>query len=68
MPVCIVSLGCQIHICKHQRLFLTNESGTFEVHIPSVASVKMEASDNNVLVLSDSKEDVCPTLDLSYTS
>lgn len=35
-------------------VILTNESGTSIVQIPTVATVKLEPNDDNVLVLSDS--------------
>ena len=49
-------------------VLLTNEYGASTVNVPSMASVKIESSDNDVLVLLDTDEDVCYVVDLSYTS
>ena len=49
-------------------VILTNESGTSTVQIPTVATVKLEPNDDNVLVLSDSGDDICAAVDLSDIS
>jgi len=49
-------------------VILTNESGTSTVQIPSVATVKLEPSDDSVFVLSDSEDDICAAVDLSDVS
>ena len=49
-------------------VILTNEYGTSSVQIPSVAIVKLEPTDDSVLVLSDSKDDICIVVDISDTS
>ena len=49
-------------------IMLTNESSTSTVQIPYVAHVKLEPTDDSVLVLSDSKDDICAFVDLSNTS
>jgi hypothetical protein len=49
-------------------VILTNESGTSTVQIPSIAHIKVEPLDDSVLVLLDSKDDICVYIDLSNTS
>lgn len=49
-------------------IFLTNESGTSIIKVPSVATVKLEPIDNSVLVLSYSKGDICIVVVCSNTS
>ena len=49
-------------------VLLTNESGASTVNVHSMATVKIEPSDDDVLVLLDSDEEVCPVVDLSDTS
>ena len=49
-------------------VLLTNKYGASTVNMPTVATVKIEPSDNDVLVLLDSDEDVCHVVDLSDTS
>jgi hypothetical protein len=49
-------------------VLLTNESGASTVNVPSMANVKIEATNNDVLVLLDSDDEVCPVVDLSDTS
>ena len=49
-------------------VLLTNESGAFIVNVPSMATVKIKPSGDDVLVLLDSDEDVCLVVDLSNTS
>jgi hypothetical protein len=47
---------------------LTNESNTFTVQILTVTTVKLEPNDDSVLVLSNSKDDICVDVDLSDIS
>ena len=47
---------------------MTNESGTSTVQISSVGIVKLEPIDDSVLVLSDSEDDICASVDLSNKS
>ena len=49
-------------------VLLTNESGTSIVQIFSVATNKLEPTDDSVFVLSDSKDDICTSLDILNTS
>jgi hypothetical protein len=49
-------------------VILTNESDTSTYQISSVATVKLEFTDNNVFVLLDTKDDICAYVDLSNTS
>ena len=49
-------------------VILTNESGTSTVQIPSTTHVKVEPIDDRVLLLSDSEDDICASVDLSNTS
>ena len=49
-------------------VILTNESDTSTVQIPYVAHVKLESTDDSVLVLTDSENDMCAFVDLSNTS
>ena len=44
---------------------LTNESGTSTIQIPFVATIKLEPTNDSVFVLSNSKDDICASLDLS---
>jgi hypothetical protein len=46
----------------------TYESGASTVNMHSMAIVKIEPSDDNVLVLLDSDEEICLVVDLSDTS
>jgi hypothetical protein len=48
-------------------ILLTNESGPTTVNVPSMATVNIP-SDDDVLVLLDLDEDVCPIDDFFYTS
>ena len=48
--------------------FLTNEYGAYTVNAPTVATVKIEPSDDDIIVLLDSDVDVCSVVDLSDTS
>lgn len=48
-------------------IILTNKYGTSNVQVPNVATIKIEADDNNVLVMSNSNNDICIVVDLSYT-
>lgn len=47
---------------------LTNEPSTGANMISSVAIVKLESTNNDVLVLSNYNGEVCPIIDLSDTS
>ena len=47
---------------------LTNEFSASTVNVPTVNTVKIESSDDDVLVLLDSDEDVCHVVDLSDIS
>lgn len=47
---------------------LTIEFGASTIQAPSVATVNIERTDGNVLVLSDSNDDVCYVVDLYNTS
>ena len=49
-------------------IILTNASGASTVQIPFVALVKLEPTHDNMFVLSDSKVDICASVDLSNTS
>jgi hypothetical protein len=49
-------------------VILTNESGTSTVQVPSIVTVKLEPTDDSVIVLSDSEDDICAAVDLSDTS
>ena len=49
-------------------VILTNEFGTSTVEIPSVPIVKLESTDNSVLVYSDSDDDICVAINLSDKS
>ena len=49
-------------------IILTNESGTSIVQIPSVTTVKLELTDDSVLVLSDSEDDICVAVNISDRS
>ena len=49
-------------------VLLTNESGASTINVPSMATVEIQPSDNDVLVLLDSDEEVCLVVDLSDTS
>ena len=49
-------------------VLLTNESGASTVNVHSIVTVKIEPSEDDVLVLLDSDEDVCPIVDLFDTS
>ena len=49
-------------------IVLTNNSCTSTVQLPLVANVKVEPSDDTILLLSDSDGDVCPVVDLFDTS
>jgi hypothetical protein len=49
-------------------VILTNESNTFTVQILTVTTVKLEPNDDSVLVLSNSKDDICVDVDLSDIS
>ena len=46
-------------------VILKNKSRTSTVQIPFVATVKLEPTDDNVFVLSDSEDDICASVDLS---
>ena len=48
-------------------VILTNKSGTSTIQIPYVVTVKLETTDDSVFVLSDSKDDICASVDLSNT-
>ena len=49
-------------------VILTNKSGTSTIQIPSVTTVRLEPTDDSVLVLSDSEDEICVAVDLSDTS
>ena len=49
-------------------ILLINESGASYVNVHCMAIVKIKSSDNDVLMLLDSDEDVCHGVDISYTS
>jgi hypothetical protein len=49
-------------------VLLTNESGASTVNVLSMATVKIEPTNDDVLVLLDSDEEVCHVVDLSDTS
>ena len=49
-------------------VLLTNEYSAFTVNMPSMATIKIEPSDDDFLVLLDSNEDVCHVVDHSDTS
>lgn len=49
-------------------MILTNELVTFTIKIPSLATDKLEPIDDDVLVLFDSKDDVCDAIELFNTS
>ena len=53
---------------KAYIILLTNESGASTVNVPSMATVKIKPSDDDILVLLDSDEYVCHVVDLSDTS
>ena len=53
---------------KAYIVLLTNESGASTVNVPSMATVKIKPSDDDILVLLDSDEYVCHVVDLSDTS
>lgn len=46
---------------------LANEQGTSTVQVPSVAIVKLEPTDDIVLMLSNLKNDICNVVDLFDT-
>jgi hypothetical protein len=48
-------------------VILTNEFGTSIVQIISIATVKLEVIDDNVVVLLDFEDDICAFVDLSNT-
>ena len=45
-------------------VILTNESRTSTVQVPSVVTVKLEPTDDSVIVLLDSEDDICVVVDL----
>lgn len=47
---------------------MTNKYGTSIVHIPRIATVKLEPIDDNILVMLDAHDDVCHEVDLFDTS
>ena len=49
-------------------VLLTNESGASTVNVSSIATVKIEPSDDDVLVLLDLDKEVCPIVDPSDIS
>ena len=49
-------------------VLLTNESSASNVNVPSMATVKIEPNDDDILVLLDSDEEVCHDVDLFDTS
>lgn len=69
-----LGLGClKIRVlsdCHMQEstIIMTNTCSTSTMYIPSIDIVQLEPSDNSILVLSDSNDGVCPTIDLSITS
>ena len=44
---------------------LTNESSTSIIQIPSIATVKLEPTDNSIFGPLDSEDDICASIDLS---
>ena len=48
-------------------VILTNEYGTPTIQIPSVNIVKLEHTDDNVLMLSTYEDDMCVDVDFSDT-
>lgn len=48
-------------------IMLANESCTSTVQVPSVAIVKLEPTDDSMLVLSDLEDDICDVVDLFDT-
>jgi hypothetical protein len=49
-------------------ILLTNEFDASTVNVPSMATVKIERSDDDVLVLLDSDENFCSVVDFFDTS
>jgi hypothetical protein len=72
--MCILGLGSfrviglsESHI-QDSTVILTNEYGTSTVQILSIAHIKVEPLDDSMVVLSDSEDDICASVDLSNTS
>jgi hypothetical protein len=67
-PGSFLVIGLSDSQMQTSTVLLTNEYGASAVNVPTVPTVKIEPSDNNVLLLLDSDEDVSPVVDLSDTS
>lgn len=53
---------------RASTVMLTKEIGTFTFQVLSVATIKIDLSGENNIVLADSDDEICPTIDLFNTS
>ena len=66
-PVSFRVIGLFESQMQATTIILTNESGTSTVKISSAATIKLESTDDNVFVLSYSKDDICAYIELLDT-